>query len=102
MERRSTTFMRDRRDRGATRRARRRPGARERGVDGGPHPRGVLAGTPRSSPSESALVAEKVRYARSISAGDPFGYSLKLFFFGCVVVAGLHGAATASRAILFI
>jgi putative membrane protein len=38
----------------------------------------------------------------SISAGEPFGYSLKLFFLGCVVVAGLYGAATASRAILFL
>ena len=38
----------------------------------------------------------------SISAGEPFGYSLKLFFLGCVLVAGLYGAATASRAILFL
>ncbi|MFT3694864.1 MAG: DUF1304 domain-containing protein [Kofleriaceae bacterium] len=38
----------------------------------------------------------------SIQAGDPFGYSLKLFFLGCVIVAGLYGAATASRTILFV
>ena len=38
----------------------------------------------------------------AISAGDPFGYSLKLFFLGCVLVAGLYGAATASRSILFV
>jgi putative membrane protein len=38
----------------------------------------------------------------AISTGEPFGYSLKLFFLGCVIVAGLYGAATASRAILFI
>lgn len=38
----------------------------------------------------------------SIYAGDPFGYSLKLFFLGCVIVAGLYGAATASRTILFV
>ena|SRR5450631_1684984 len=35
-------------------------------------------------------------------AGAPFGHALKLFFLGCVVVAGVYGAATAaSRAILF-
>jgi putative membrane protein len=38
----------------------------------------------------------------AISTGEPFGYSLKLFFLGCVIVAGLYGAATASRAILFL
>jgi putative membrane protein len=37
----------------------------------------------------------------SLTAGEPFGYSLKLFFLGCVVIAGLYGAATASRSILF-
>ncbi|NHC08205.1 DUF1304 domain-containing protein [Azonexus fungiphilus] len=31
-------------------------------------------------------------------AGDP----VKIFFLGCVIVAGLFGAATASRRILFI
>ena len=38
----------------------------------------------------------------AIATGDPFGYSLKLFFLSCVVIAGLYGAATASRAILFV
>jgi putative membrane protein len=38
----------------------------------------------------------------AISTGEPFGYSLKLFFLGCVIVAGLYGAATASKAILFL
>jgi putative membrane protein len=31
-------------------------------------------------------------------AGDP----IKLFFLGCVAVAGLYGAATAGRKILFV
>jgi putative membrane protein len=30
------------------------------------------------------------------------GTSLKLFFLGCVVVAGVFGAVTASRKILFV
>ncbi|MHA7970074.1 DUF1304 domain-containing protein [Rhizobium sp. CAU 1783] len=31
-----------------------------------------------------------------------FAFQLKLFFLGCVFVAGLYGSATASRKILFI
>jgi len=38
----------------------------------------------------------------SLVAAQPFAYDLRLFFLGCVLVAGLYGAATASRAILFI
>jgi putative membrane protein len=35
-------------------------------------------------------------------APGPASTSLKLFFLGCVLVAGLYGAATASRKILFV
>jgi putative membrane protein len=35
-------------------------------------------------------------------AGDAMAFSLRLFFLGCVVVAGIYGAATASRKILFV
>ncbi len=38
----------------------------------------------------------------SLTTGEPFGYSLKLFFLGCVVIAGLYGAATAARQILYV
>jgi putative membrane protein len=39
----------------------------------------------------------------SIAAGDPrAAFDLKVFFLGCVVVAGLYGAATASRKILWV
>ncbi|MER5866549.1 DUF1304 domain-containing protein [Kitasatospora sp. NPDC002040] len=34
-------------------------------------------------------------------AGDPTGHRVQVFFLGCVVVAGLYGAATANRRILF-
>ena len=30
------------------------------------------------------------------------GFEIRVFFLGCVVVAGLYGAATASRTILFV
>jgi putative membrane protein len=38
----------------------------------------------------------------SLVAAEPTAYSLKLFFLGCVLIAGLYGAATASRKILFV
>ncbi|PSM40452.1 DUF1304 domain-containing protein [Streptomyces dioscori] len=34
-------------------------------------------------------------------AGDPTGFGAQVFFLVCVVVAGLYGAATANRRILF-
>ncbi|MEV8095330.1 DUF1304 domain-containing protein [Kitasatospora sp. NPDC085879] len=33
-------------------------------------------------------------------AADPVGHDAQVFFLGCVVVAGLYGAATANRRIL--
>jgi putative membrane protein len=38
----------------------------------------------------------------SLVAPEPLGFSLKVFFLSCVVVAGVFGAATVSRAILFV
>jgi putative membrane protein len=35
-------------------------------------------------------------------AGGTVGYSAKIFFLSCVIVAGLYGAATVSRRILLI
>jgi putative membrane protein len=35
-------------------------------------------------------------------AGGPLGFQVKLFFLGCVVVAGLYGGATVSRRILVV
>ncbi|HEY3803299.1 MAG TPA: DUF1304 domain-containing protein [Kofleriaceae bacterium] len=40
--------------------------------------------------------------AWSLVAVDPTAYALKLFFLGCVAVAGIFGAATASKKILFV
>lgn len=40
--------------------------------------------------------------AWSLITAEPTAYALKLFFLGCVVVAGLYGAATASKKILFV
>ncbi len=38
----------------------------------------------------------------ALVAAAPFDYSLKIFFLSCVIIAGLYGAATASRTILFV
>jgi putative membrane protein len=35
-------------------------------------------------------------------AADPVGFQVKVFFLACVVVAGLYGAATVNRRILFV
>ena len=38
----------------------------------------------------------------SLFAPEPFSFALKLFFLGCVLVAGIFGAATVSRTILYV
>ena len=35
-------------------------------------------------------------------AGDPVGFQATLFFLACVIVAGVYGAATVNRRILFV
>lgn len=40
--------------------------------------------------------------AWGLSLGDAAGFGVKVFFLGCVLIAGLYGAATASRKILFV
>jgi putative membrane protein len=35
-------------------------------------------------------------------AGNPVGFAFQAFFLGCVIVAGIYGAITANRRILFV
>lgn len=35
-------------------------------------------------------------------AGGSLGFAVRVFFLGCVIVAGLYGTATSSRRILFV
>jgi putative membrane protein len=35
-------------------------------------------------------------------AGDPVGFQVRVFFLACVIVAGIYGAATVNRRILFV
>ncbi|MCV2361159.1 DUF1304 domain-containing protein [Paucibacter sp. TC2R-5] len=65
--------------------------------------------TPEFAQASKALAANQGLYNGFLAAGLLWGLSLgaaghavQLFFLGCVVVAGLFGAATVSRKIAFI
>ncbi|WP_423597277.1 DUF1304 domain-containing protein [Roseateles sp. MS654] len=65
--------------------------------------------TPEFAEASKVLAANQGLYNGFLAAGLIWGLVLgaaggpvKLFFLGCVLVAGLYGAATASRKILFI
>ncbi|MFJ8634955.1 DUF1304 domain-containing protein [Streptomyces sp. NPDC093568] len=59
--------------------------------------------------STAALAANQGLYNGFLAAGliwgliadDPTGYRVQIFFLSCVLVAGVYGAATANRRILF-
>jgi len=65
--------------------------------------------TPEAAAASKVLAANQGLYNGFLAAGLIWGLSLgasgtavKVFFLLCVVVAGLYGAATASRKILFV
>lgn len=65
--------------------------------------------TPESASRTKVMAANQGLYNGFLAAGliwglllGPAGTSVKVFFLGCVLVAGLYGAATASRKILFV
>ena len=65
--------------------------------------------TPEAAAASKVLAANQGLYNGFLAAGLFWGLSMgaagnpvKLFFLGCVLVAGLYGAATAARKILFI
>jgi putative membrane protein len=75
-------------------------------------PRGRRAfGTDEAFAARSApLAANQGLYNGFLAAGlfwgafapDPLGIQLKVFFLACVIVAGVYGAATVNRRILFV
>jgi putative membrane protein len=75
-------------------------------------PRGLKSfGTTQAFADESAtLAANQGLYNGFLVAGlvwglvasDPVGFQVKVFFLACVIVAGVYGAATVSRRILFV
>lgn len=65
--------------------------------------------TPEAAAASKVLAANQGLYNGFLAAGLIWGLTLgaggtgvKVFFLCCVVVAGLYGAATASRKILFV
>ena len=65
--------------------------------------------TPPSAAATKVLAANQGLYNGFLAAGllwglwlGPAGDPVKIFFLGCVIVAGIFGAATAKRSILFI
>ena len=69
----------------------------------------VFGLTPEFAKASRALAANQGLYNGFLAAGlvwglflDAAGGSIKLFFLGCAVVAGVFGAATVNRRILWI
>ncbi len=69
----------------------------------------AFGNTPEKAVLTKVLAANQGLYNGFLAAGliwglllGPDGFGVKVFFLGCVLVAGLYGAATASRKILFV
>ncbi|MFG3409759.1 DUF1304 domain-containing protein [Streptomyces sp. NPDC048142] len=76
----------------------------------GPRARAAFGTTEEFATSTKAMAANQGLYNGFLAAGllwgafasDPVGFQVRIFFLACVAVAGLYGAATASRKILFV
>jgi putative membrane protein len=66
--------------------------------------------TPERAEQTATLAANQGLYNGFLAAGllvgvvaaQPIGFAFKLFFLGCVIVAGVFGAATVQRGILYV
>ena len=74
-----------------------------------PRGRRVFRTTPEFADSTAALAKNQGLYNGFLAAGliwglllGPAGETVKLFFLGCVVVAGVYGAITVNRRILYV
>ncbi|MFJ4879037.1 DUF1304 domain-containing protein [Streptomyces sp. NPDC088745] len=76
----------------------------------GSRARAVFGTTAEFAASTRAMAANQGLYNGFLAAGllwgafasDPVGFQVRVFFLACVAVAGLYGAATSSRKILFV
>src|SRR5262249_14821892 len=76
----------------------------------GPTARAAFRTSAEFASQTKSLAANQGLYNGFLAAGlawgavasDPVGFQAKVFFLVCVAVAGLYGAATASRKILFV
>ncbi|MDP3859454.1 MAG: DUF1304 domain-containing protein [Stagnimonas sp.] len=74
-----------------------------------PYGRKTFKLTPEFSAASKALAANQGLYNGFLAAGlfwglllGPAGLAIKVFFLGCVIVAGVYGAATVGKKILFV
>ncbi len=74
-----------------------------------PYGRRVFRLTPEQAAATRSLAANQGLYNGFLAVGlgwgllaGPDGYTLKVFFLACVIIAGIFGAATASRKILWV
>jgi putative membrane protein len=74
-----------------------------------PYGRRTFRLTPEFSAASKTLAANQGLYNGFLAAGLAWGlwlgaegHGVKLFFLGCILVAGLYGGLTATRKILFI
>ena len=72
-----------------------------------PRGRAAFGTTPEFARQSAALAANQGLYNGFLAAGLIYGLAtastaFQVFFLVCVIVAGLYGAATASRRILFV
>ena len=74
-----------------------------------PYGRRVFNLTPEKAEMTKSLAANQGLNNGFLAAGLAWGlslgadgYAIKLFFLGCVILAGIFGAATASRKILYV
>ena len=76
----------------------------------GPRARAAFGTTAEFAAETKTLAANQGLYNGFLAAGlvwgavssDPVGFQAKVFFLACVAVAGVYGALTASRRILFV
>jgi len=71
--------------------------------------RRVFGLTPEFAQASAALAANQGLYNGFLATGllwgfilGPAGFGIKIFFLGCVIVAGIFGAFTANRRILWV
>ena len=74
-----------------------------------PKGRKVFGTTPEFSAASKTLAANQGLYNGFLAAGlawglllGPAGQAIQIFFLTCVIVAGVYGAATVGRKILFV
>jgi putative membrane protein len=75
-----------------------------------PRARAAFGTTPEFAQETKVLAANQGLYNGFLAlalvwgliATDPTGFPLKLYGLACVIIAGLYGAATASKRILFV